>query len=77
MYELFQILLHNPDLPVLTLLTFFLLTRVNAIDKKITTICTRLDMLENLMHTVISDMKNGIDKRSKTKLSEREQRQSG
>ena len=75
MYELLEILIHNPDLPVLTLLIFFLIVRVNTIDRKVATICARLDALENFLRTISNDMKNGGNNRSQVKISEHKERQ--
>ena len=59
MYELIEILLENPDLPVLTLLVIFLIVRVNAIDRKVSAVRARLDTLEQLVLTAMSNHANG------------------
>ena len=74
MNELLQLIIGNPDLPVLAALAIFLLTRVNAIDRKVATICTRLNIMENHISTITRDLKYGTNKRSKDKISQNKKR---
>ena len=73
MHELIQILLDNPDLPVLTILVLFLLIRVNTIDRKVATIYTRLDILENFLRSISNNTKNGRNNRPPAQVSERKE----
>ena len=74
MNELVQILIGNPDLPVLASLTIFLILRVNAIDRKVSAVCARLDSIEQFVLTPRTNHTNGKDKRSKDKISEHKKR---
>ena len=64
MNELLQVIVGNPDLPILTVLIIFLLTRVNAIDRKVATISARLDVLEDYILTAMRDHIHEKNKRS-------------
>lgn len=62
--ELVQIIIGNPDLPILAALVIFLIVRVNAIDRKVATISARLDALEDHILTARISQIHEKNKRS-------------
>ena len=72
MNELLQLIAGNPDLPVLAALVIFSIVRINSIDRKVSAVCARVDILENHILTLRSNHTIGEDKRPKTKISVRE-----
>lgn len=74
MDELITILVNNPDLPVLSVLIIFVITRVNTLDRKVAAICSKLQVLEKLVLDLVEDGKHGKNTGSEFKISKREER---